>query len=397
MSSDSPHYAVIGGGIAGASVAYHLSERTDEPITVYEQGTLASETTYKSMALLGRQGSETVFRMKSYALDLYNEFLADARANPQFHIVGSMGVATTREGADVFRRSIDRSEGEDYDSLVTGAQRVPSEYLSGEEIHRSIIVPLLRIEAITGALYRPKNGYMLPQELALEFIARAEDNGVEVRTNTTVTDITTEDGRVTGLETDSETVEVDEVICAAGPWNPTIARMAGLEIPVKHTLAPIMKLQPSETLPHLIPHTKHYETRIYFRGCHDGTVFVGHNPNEITPFEEAAQYDPGSIDETVPESVRDQASDMIERLYPFLLDADIVDEWVGIRSKTPDGLPIVGWTSVEGFSIAAFNSSGINLAPAVGQTIARQLVEGDPTEYHDALSITRFDGFSEAR
>jgi glycine/D-amino acid oxidase-like deaminating enzyme len=395
MSSRKTRYAIIGGGIAGASITYHLSRCTDDPITLYEKGSLASETTYKSMALLGgRQGDNTSVHMKSYALQLYNEFFADTQANPEFHLLGSMAVATSQEGSEIFKRSAQGTE-EIQDRLVKGSHNDPVEYLAGEEIHEAIINPQLRTEEITGVLYQPKRGYTIPNELTFEFIERARDNGAEIEINTPITDISVEDGQVSTIKTDSETLNVDQVICAAGPWNPHVARMVGLDIPVKHTLAPIMKLQPSVNLPNIVPHTKHYKTRIYFRGCHDGSVFVGHNPTHLTSFDEAKQYNPSEVNQTFPDPIRSQAMEIIKRLYPFLLEADIVSQWVGLRSMTPDGMPIVGWTPVDGFSIAAFNSSGINLSPAVGKIISRQLIDNDPTEHYNSLSITRFEGFND--
>jgi glycine/D-amino acid oxidase-like deaminating enzyme len=103
------------------------------------------------------------------------------------------------------------------------------------------------------------------------------------------------------------------------------------------------------------------------------------------------------VGETVPSEIRDAAIEFVEDLIPGMMDAAVVDQWVGVRSVTPDGNPVVGWTDLEGFSVAAFHTSGIQLAPAVGDVLARQLVDGDPTEYYDALSITRFDGYSDVR
>jgi glycine/D-amino acid oxidase-like deaminating enzyme len=233
--------------------------------------------------------------------------------------------------------------------------------------------------------------------LAFEFIDRAKDEGVEVKTNYEVTDIELRNGRVSGVQTAKGRSDADHVISAAGPWNPMTADMGLLSLPLQHTLAPILQLKPSDPVRYMVPHTKHVETRVYFRGCTDGTVFVGKNPNEITPFEEAEQFNPNEVSNTVSEEVRAELFEIVELLYPELTKADIVSEWVGIRSMTPDGYPIVGWTSVPGFSVAGFNSSGINLAPAVGEIIARQLVNDEETEFYDDISITRFDGFRDTK
>lgn len=393
-----PNYVIIGGGIAGASIAYHLGKRSGGSVTLLERKSLASETTAKSMALLGKQGSETIVRMKDYSFQLYNEFLSDARSDPAFHLIGSMGVATTEDGKSAFTESVETTTGEDgHDSLLTGAASVPSELLLKDEIKKGMITPLLNTSNVVAALYKPKRWYGLPQELAFEFVDRAVEGGVTVKTDCEVTDIELRDGRVSGVHTTNGKIEANHVISAAGPWNPMIADMVGVSLPLKHTLAPILQLRPTEPLRYMVPHTKHFETRVYFRGRHDGTVFVGQNPNEITPFDEAEQFNPEKVSNTVSAEVRAELTEIMELLYPDLMDAEEVDEWVGIRSMTPDGYPIVGWTSVPGFSVAGFNSSGINLAPAVGDIIARQLVENDPTEFYEDISITRFDGFSDIK
>jgi sarcosine oxidase subunit beta len=111
-----------------------------------------------------------------------------------------------------------------------------------------------------------------------------------------------------------------------------------------------------------------------------------------TTFDDVERLDPDTVSDSVSAEFRNTAIDVIDQLFPFLLDADITEEWVGVGSRTPDHWPIIGWTDVEGFSIAAFHSQGIQLAPAAGDIIARQLVDGEPTAYYDEVSIARFAG-----
>lgn len=394
MAAQSTSYGIIGRGIAGSSVAYHLSEITDDQITLFERTTPASETTRKSMSILSCQGDDIIHGMKGYALQLYNEFLANRQSESEFHLVGSLGVTTTDEGAKDFKRSAEGAISGVRDTFLMDTQNTVTQYMRGGEIHQSMIVPHLNTEEITAAIYRPNKGYAISDELALEFIERAKDNGVDIKTDTEITDIEIEDNQVTAIKSNSKRYDVDQVVSAAGPWNIQMAAKVGLDIPVKHTLGPILKLKPPEGLSHIVPHTKHYESRIYFVGYHDGTVFVGHNPNDQTAFEEASVYSPEDMDEKMPAEIRSQAMEIIEQMYPCLSDAEVVDEWVGIRSLTPDDLPIAGWTSVEGFALAVA-PGGMNLAPAIGRMVAEQLVNGNPTGYYESLSITRFDGFTD--
>jgi glycine/D-amino acid oxidase-like deaminating enzyme len=95
--------------------------------------------------------------------------------------------------------------------------------------------------------------------------------------------------------------------------------------------------------------------------------------------------------------MKGQMLDIAKAFFPILEETEETGEWVGIRSSIEDGVPIVGWTEKKGFLIAAFDSSGIQLAPAVGNIIAKQLLNGDPTEFYDRVSISRFKGHRDVK
>ena len=390
-------YGIIGGGIAGASIAYHLSQLTDDSVVVFERQSPASETTYKSVAQYGFYGDETQYRMKRYGMKLYNRFFRESRVNPRYTSMGILTAATEADNADRMEEAV-RTDGDTYfGKMGMGFDRDLVEYIDGDAIKEKLLLPPVDEEPIEGALFRPKVGYMdRPQELAYEFLERAKDNGVDVRANTAVEEITTDGGRATGLVTDGgEEVELDEVICAAGPWNIELAESVGIELPVKHTIAPILVLRPDDQSDYTLPAINHFESPYTFHRRSEDEFLIGYNPGDV--YEDATEYDPRAMGETVPEDIRDRGIDLLQRLVPDLIDAKVVEEWVGIRSITPDKNPVVGWTDLEGFSIAAFHTSGIQLAPAVGKMIAQQVLDDDPTDYYDDLSITRFEGYTDHR
>jgi glycine/D-amino acid oxidase-like deaminating enzyme len=390
-------YGIIGGGIAGASIAYHLSQRTDDGVVVFERQSPASETTYKSVAQYGFYGDETQYRMKRYGMKLYNRFFRESRVNPRYTSMGILTAATEVDNADRMEEAV-RTDGDTYfGKMGMGFDRDLVEYIDGDAIKEKLLLPPVDEDPIEGALFRPKVGYMdRPQELAYEFLERAKDNGVDVRANTAVEEITTDGSRATGLVTEGgEEVELDEVICAAGPWNIELAESVGIELPVKHTIAPILVLRPDDQSDYTLPAINHFESPYTFHRRSEDEFLIGYNPGDV--YEDATEYDPRTMGETVPEEIRDRGIDLLQRLVPDLIDAKVVEEWVGIRSITPDKNPVVGWTDLEGFSIAAFHTSGIQLAPAVGKMIAQQVLDDDPTDYYDDLSITRFEGYTDHR
>jgi sarcosine oxidase subunit beta len=390
-------YAVVGGGIVGASVAYHLSQRTADPIVVYEQGDLASATTFRATAMIGVGGAEPYNRMKEYGIRLYNEFFADPEAEPHYRQAGRLRLATTTGGA----RALEELAAATPDGSDGAAERVANtqaSYVPGDRVRDRFVVPPLDTEIVEGALFRPQFGYVLDdsrtvgaRELALEFVERASANGVRFETNTEVTDIYTTAGTVTGLETDEcEAVDAEYVVCAAGPWNHRVAGLAGLDLPLEHVYSPVFALHLADPLPYTLPMLKSHESGVGIHPKRDDTVLVTYTPSD----DETLRYVPTTGSDAPPDEHREIALRWAERLLPVLADADLDDEWVGLGTDTPDGNPIVGRTRIDGLAVAA-TMSGIQYAPAVGSIVARQLVDGEPTAYYDAVSISRFDGSSD--
>ena len=389
-------YAVVGAGIAGASIAYHLSQRTDEQIIVFDQGDPASATTAKSVAQFGFYGDDTQYRMKRYGMNLYNEFFGDPQADPRYDFAGLLNVATTADGAAELEHAVTTGGDPDLGKVPgTGFDGDLVEYIPGPELPHTLLIPPLDTTQIEGALYRPKMGYMTrPAALAKEFVARADAAGVEFRFDTPVQAIETDGNHVTGVVADDH-ITVDAVVCAAGPWNRDLARSVGIDLPMRHTLAPILQLEPESPLEYSLPAISPYEGPYTIHRRRTDAVLVGYIPPN--GYVRDQEFDPEAVDNTVSADIKDGMREAVAQFTPQFSNAPVADEWVGVRSQTPDGNPIVGWTAVEGFSIAAFHTSGIQLAPAVGRIIADQLLTDDPTEHYDALSITRFTDYTDHR
>lgn len=397
MAGGDPTYAIIGGGIVGASIAYHLSRRSDAEVIVHEQGEIGAETTAKSMAMFGLYGDATQYDMKRYGLRLYNEFFADPRTELAYDFAGRLDVATTADGATALESMVEEERDR------TPAPRDLIEYVPGDELHEVLLLPNVDASSIVGAAVRPRVGYLRPDALAAEFAARAEAYGAVFRTGVSVTDVLVENGTATGVTTGEGDLAADAVICAAGPWNVNLTQAAGVDVPVRHTLAPVIKVAVDERASYSLPTISHRDSpyAIHRQRARDrGHVYVSYHPSRATPtledFHEAYErYDPDELGETVPEEIRDGMTETLDRFLPGI-DGEIVDEWVGVRSMTPDGNPIVGWTELPSFHVAAFNTSGIQLAPKTGDVIARQVLDGDPTDLYDGLSVSRFEGYTDS-
>lgn len=364
---------VVGAGIGGASAAYHLAGTPGvEDVTVYERGSLADETTAKSAAFFGFYGTPIEREMKRDGMTLYNDFLADPRGDPTYDLVGRLDVATTDGGA----RSLRRDETDEGVRLVAGG-----------ELPATLCFPELDASVVRTASYRPNVGYLTPRELALEFVERARAAGVSVRTDATVEGLDRTDSRVVGARVDGAVDRADAVICAAGPWTPKLVETAGVDVPLRHTLAPILRLDPGRTS-RILPIVGHEESGVYLRGDPDGTVLVGYQPGG---YDDATVYDPDDVPTTVPADIRQRMRSVSEQLVPGLGDARLVDQWVGVRSRTPDGHPIVGPTALDGLFVVGFHSSGIQLAPAAGAVVAGHLTDQTLPSYAGDVTPRRFD------
>lgn len=363
--------AVIGGGIAGASVTAHLAQ-LGRPVTMYERGDIGEGTTAKSAAFFGEYGSELEQRLKRYGMRLYNDLCATDAADFRYDHVGRFRVATTGDGATALR---------EYADTHTDVRA-----LDRDEIHECVFAPHLDSSAIELATYRPHVGFFRPRPLATALVERAKaTHGTSIHTDTPVETLVNDGDRVTGILVDGEHVRVDHVVCAAGPWNPGFLEDAGVDLPVSHSLAPILRVdlhEPSYTLPIIT----HHETGVYVRGDDTGSALLGRYPPDPDP---EVLYDPDEVPDRVPQDLAETIRTELATFLPAVSDAPLCEEWVGIRTHTPDGHPIAGRVT-DGLSVAAFNSSGIQLAPAVGRVIAR-LLDGLDDDQARALTLERFE------
>lgn len=384
--ADADPVVVVGGGIVGASVAFHLSRREGLPVSLVERaGTLGTGTTGRSSLGLRQYGSEAVqLRMKRYGKRLYNELLAEGPSSLRYEPIEVLHVATTDGG----RATIERTHAGEH---PTGS---PSELVPGSELWDVLVVPDLREAAVAAALYRPNAGFFRsPESLVHAFADRAEANGATIRTGAEVTDVRLRDGRVDGVVVDGDRLGARAVVAAAGPWNNAVAAMAGVDLPLRQQRLSIVELDPGGRLGRTLPKIRHVESGVTFRGRPDGRVLAYHAEPADDPYAVAAVLDPDE-DAGVTASARTAILESAEALLPALADADVVHEDVAYTCRTPDGNPIVGWTAVPGFLVGALHSRGIQYAPAVGHVVARQLADGDPTEFYQDVSIGRFDGYA---
>ena len=358
--------AIVGGGIVGTSVAYHLRDSSIE-VALFERGELGAATTAASMALFHRQDlAPTAYdaRLRDLAWETYEPLIEDGTLT--FTRIGSLYVAeseTTHERLD------------DVAETLTGLN-VPARVLDSSELERFGLRP----DAAPGALYTPDEGYFDASEVVEHFAAGAREGGARIETNTAVTDVRVGDG--VAVETADAVHEVDAVVNAAGPWAPEIDDWVGATHPLRHTRGPIVSLEAGPDRPE--PFTL-FERGAYLRSAGETRVHVGHLARG---YDGAARLDPDAI-EGVDASFREEVRDL-KRVVPALDDARPVEEWVGLRTVTPDGRPLVGRADDGYFHASGMSGLGVTLAPAVGRLLADLLETGTPGTLLEPRAPSRF-------
>ena len=363
---------IIGGGIVGTSIAYHL--RDELAVTLLERSTLGSGTTATSIAQFIEyqdtpSAEEAARRRRSWSF--YDRLIADETVG--FDRIGTLQTATSDE---------------DFASLEAVATEldrvgVTATIVTPAEMSRYGIDP----ETVQGGLLLPNDGVLDPTELVQHFASEARASGVTIETGTTVTDVSVDEGRVTGVVTTDGVHEAGTVVNAAGPWAPSIDEMVGLSTPLRHTYGPILVLESAREV--TAPLT-FFDGGYYVREEGPRQLFAG---SFSTDYEAATTIDPDeSHAAAAGEQFRLDVADLLAIHMPSYEPLDVTNSWVGLRTVTPDGHPLVGPTAVDGYVHATgMSGHGITLAPVVGELLATRLTTGETPGLIRDLLPTRFD------
>lgn len=361
------HVAIVGGGIVGTALAARLGE-TDHEVTLLERSALGAETTAASAGMvLWATPSPTAVdvALRERAWETYGPLLDDGSLEATR--LGTLYLAESEAYAATLEEAAAALCGYGVDARY----RTPED-LSGLGIDA---------DGVPGGLHTPADYGFEPAELVDHFARVARASGGDLRTGTAVTDVVLEDGAVVGLETSAGRVEADLVVNAAGPWATEINDLVGLSLPLCHTLGPMLEVETHRRVE--TPFTI-LESKRYARPVGENRAYVG---EFLTEYVEGQRYGPREL--RISESFREAARSM-GTVVPALEGAAVRDEWVGLRTVTPDGRPLVGETGVPGFAVACgLTGLGITLAPAVADVFADALA-GRDTELGAALSPDRF-------
>jgi len=380
---DAARAVIIGGGVAGASIAYHLTELGWTEIVLLDRSDLTSGSTFHSAGLVGQlRSSVTLTRMMMYGVELYRRLAEETGVEPSWHEVGSLRLASSKARIEELQR-------------LAGWGRtfgLPLEIVSTERALE--LFPLFDPAGIEGAAYLPTDGYLDPSGLTFALVEGAKRRGATVMTHTRVTGIDVDGrGHVAGVRTDQGDIATDVVVNAGGMYANQIGRMAGVEVPVVPFAHQYLLTEPIEGVRPDLPTIRDPDRLVYFRAEAGGSLVAGGYERNPAPWS-WQDGPPADFNHTLLPEDWERFEPLAEGqfgLIPAMQSAGVVKMINGPEAFTPDGEFILGESDVRGFFVAAgFCAHGIAGAGGVGKVMADWIAEGEPELDVWKMDIRRF-------
>jgi glycine cleavage system aminomethyltransferase T/glycine/D-amino acid oxidase-like deaminating enzyme len=375
---------IIGGGVGGTSIAFHLAELGYRDVVLVDRAELTSGSTFHSAGLVGQlRGSVSLTRMMMHSVELYRR-LAGGEHDPGWVECGGIRLACTPERWEETRRQAGWAK----------TFGLPLELISAEEARERF--PLMSPEGVIGASWLPTDGYLDPSRLTYALADGARRGGCRIHPHTRVTGIDVRDGAVRGVRTDRGEIECEVVVDAGGMYAAEIGRLAGVRVPLVPMAHEYLVTQPFRDRGggHL-PTLRDPDHLIYFREEGGGLVMGGYE-RESKPWAVDGGLDaiPPDFNGRLLEEDWDRLGEIVANSrmrVPAMEDARIVRLINGPEAFTPDGEFCLGETEVRNLFVAAgFCAHGLAAAGGVGKVMAEWIAEGEPSLDLWQMDIRRF-------
>lgn len=359
--------AIIGAGIIGTSVAYHLARRglTDVVVLDREISAGLGSTSKAAGGIRAQFGSRINIQLSILSLEAFERFPDEVGVEVEFCQAGYLWIATREEQMRMFRRNVALQRELGLDVRI----------LTPDEVGR--IAPYVRLEDILGATYHARDGYAPPADYVQGYFKRSKDLGVRYHFGEEVAAI---DG--TTLRTRGTEIHARRIVVAAGAFAGGIGRMIGVDLPIQPVRRQCFVTEPiREGLKHPIPMTVDYASGVYMHS-ESGGLLVGMADRDEPPSFHT------HVDDAFIEKIAARAMERV----PLLENASIRTSWAGLYEVTPDHHPILDRlpSRPEVYVAAGFSGHGVMHAPATGRLMAEWIVDGRPSLDLRPLRASRF-------
>jgi sarcosine oxidase subunit beta len=348
---------VIGGGVMGASTAYHLALRGCTDVVLLErQAFFGQGATGKCAGGIRYQFSTEVnIRLSQLSLPMLDRFEEEIGQAIDLRRCGYLIILTNEVDLAQFRRNV----------ALQHRLGVQTEWLDGDEVRRR--VPQLAAADVLAATFHGRDGLADPNGVVAGYISAAKRLGVRAYTGVEVIGIESAGGRVTAVQTNQGRIACRHVVNAAGPWSAVVSEMVGVPLPVTPVRRQMLTTTRLPEIPPDFPFVIDFAQSLYFHREGEGLLTGMSNPHQEPGFDER-------VDEAW-ELVHLEAA--VERL-PLLANAGLQSHWAGLYEVTPDAHPIIGSVpQVEGYTlVTGFSGHGFMHGPVAGLLAAELLLDG---------------------
>lgn len=366
-------YVIVGSGISGASIAYHLAKFGAKNIVVLDKSYLTSGATGRCGAGIRQQwGTKMNCLLAKRSVDFFETAQEELQydGNIEFKQEGYLVIASNEEETKEFKENV----------ALQNSLGIPSRVLTKEEA--KTIVPYLNTDVVHSATFCPTDGHLNPFTTTEAFYKASERMGVEFHFFTEILDIIVHNNRIEKIITDKGEIQTSNVINAAGGWSKQIGNMVNINIPVYSENHEILVTEPVEKMqgPMVISFSKN----IYCQQTPHGAFIMGRSDPDM----------PEGLDMSSSWKFLDEMSKTVTELLPPIGDIRVIRQWGGLYNMSPDHQPIISDTKdLPGFYMACgFSGHGFMLAPMTGLLLAEIILGLTPSMPIEDLSIERFEG-----
>jgi sarcosine oxidase, subunit beta len=361
---------VVGGGVIGTSIAFHLAEAGVPDVVLIERDELGAGSTSKAAGGVRAQFSDALnIQLGARSLRAFADFGARPGQEIDFQQVGYLFLLSRQQDVAAFERSIE----------LQNQLGVPSRLIDPGEAKR--LSPPIDTDGLLAAAFSPDDGLATPEAVVQGYAAGARRHGAHLQTACELLDVRLRGEVIQAVVTSKGVVETPALVCAAGAWSRQVGAMVGVDLPVIPYRRQVLVTEPVAGLPQHLPMTIDFASSVYFHREGPGLLMGMSLEDEPPGFNLARD------DAWIP-----RLAEVLARRAPSLVDIGIAGGWAGLYEVTPDHNALIGETPQPARLLYAtgFSGHGFLQGPAVGEVVRDLFVGRKPPVDVAPLAVDRF-------